>query len=171
MPAHRVTAEAASRILEWKKQGRSSRDIAGSLLSEFGIQLDQRTISRYAKRGRPDPGRSRPIPARPEPISVPESTEGPLDEVATLERQVEQLRSMLEVDLPPRDWAALNAELRQTFGAIRKAKKATREAAALESADTSWVVAKLKRFAAMKPDMLQSPNAGDTDRAEAAGEE
>jgi hypothetical protein len=154
MPGQRVTAEVVGLIRAWKLEGRSSRDIAATLLNQHNIKLDQRTISTYAKPTHPEPVArlSKPIKAQPKPaerVPVAEPST-PLDEIETLEAQARSIKTMLEdpgSELTPRDWAALNGELRQTFNSIRKAKAAQQIAAQGESADVSWVVAKLKRFA------------------------
>lgn len=161
MPVHRVTAKAQACISEWKSQGRSSRDIASALLNEHGIQLDQRTISRVARSIAPHRSpiaTEAPKATRPDPPTVGSGAsvahllaEGEtLDEVSTLEAQAVALHALLATDLPPRDWAALNAELRQTFRAISKAKRDLREAKQAEHSDVAWMVAKLKRFAAQR---------------------
>ena len=156
MPAYKVTAETVAQIRAWKAEGRSSRDIASTLLNERGIKLDQRTISTYARPTHPDPvAKVSKVPrlARIGPVAAPIAQAVPsaeLDEIQTLEAQAVAIKAMLEDpagELTPRDWAALNGELRQTFNSIRKAKAAQQLAAQSESADVSWVVAKLKRFA------------------------
>ncbi|MGL4442641.1 MAG: hypothetical protein ACRCU1_03380 [Alsobacter sp.] len=71
------------------------------------------------------------------------------------------LEAMLKTDLPTRDWVAANAELRQTFASLRHARRELREVKQTESADTAWMVAKLKRFAAMNAQSQPHPD-GDS---------
>jgi hypothetical protein len=156
MPSYKITAEIAAQIKAWTAEGRSSRDIASTLLNKHGVKVDRRTISTYARPTHPDPvAKVSKLPklARIGPVATPVAQAAPsaeLDEIQTLEAQAVAIKTMLEDpagELTPRDWAALNGELRQTFNSIRKAKAAQQLAAQSESADVSWVVAKLKRFA------------------------
>lgn len=155
----RVTSAASGLIAAGKKAGRSSRDIAGTIRENLGIELDQRTISRHAKAlaGKPTEKKRpklKPVPLEgPEPKpykppAPPADFTATLDEVDALEREADTLQRLLAVDLPPRDRASLTGELRQLFGAIRKAKHAAKQAADAEDADVAWMVAKMKRHAA-----------------------
>lgn len=158
MPNLKVTADAAVKIARWKKSGKSAREIS-ALLEAQGIKLDQRTISRFVARSHdaPQPKPYRPAPTVRAPIDEPgpavdepgEPTQEPtLDEIEALERSAKQLQRLLAAPLPVRDTAALNAELRQTFASIRRARAAQSSQAGILSAEAQATLAKIRKFQA-----------------------
>ena len=176
MPVHRVTSAASGLITSGKAAGKSSRQIAADIFDQFGIRLDQRTISRhvkaidgkYQKRADEQPRTSKAPKAKATPAKhatrrqdEPADETEDLDEVTELRRQARQLAGLLKGDLTPKDRAALNAELRQTFASIRKADVARRQAETGGNADTAWVVAKLRRFDAMNRGETEAPAVND----------
>ncbi len=178
MPTHRITSEASARIVAGKKAGKSSRAVAQELKDELGIELDQRTISRHVgKIGEQPPPVAPKMPRRPradeddDPGFEPHPPATPtLDEVTALETEVSYLQVLLANPLPPRDRTALNAELRQTFASIRMAKKAIKDAQDSEDEDVTWMIAKLKRFAAMNAQTDDAPQpAADDEPGSAPG--
>ncbi len=149
MPNHIITPAASELIRTEKAAGKSSRDIAKILADRLGIEIDQRTVSRHMQKLAPVLGaKPRSVEVAPAAPREPAEVDS-IDEIEALERQVVTLLGLLEGDIPNRDRVAINAELRQTYGSIRKAKSARREEAAIQSADAAWVLAKLKRFDAM----------------------
>lgn len=148
MPATVITPELKRLIQDAKKAGKSSPEIARELLETRGIELDQRTISlAVAPKRIRVPGQSRTQDEAAEALLPHPPASPTLDEVEALEVEATYLQGLLAEALTTRDRVYVNAELRQTFAAIRAAKRAAREAAEVESSDTAWMVAKLKKFA------------------------
>lgn len=145
----RVTPAASALIRGELAAGNSARDVAATVANRLGIELDHTTILRHAKKTdrRAEGGAVLEVPEDFEPIA---------DEVEALEKQCGKLQGLLELDLPARDRAALTGELRQVFGAIRKATTAKQKAGEVADQDVAWVVAKLKRF-----DRMNRKDAGE----------
>jgi hypothetical protein len=162
VPSHRITADAGDAICRWKQAGKSSRDIAAQLAEQFGIQVDQRTISRYVGRVREKPApkrqetRQEPTPDLADQEPAPEPT---LDEIEALERRATRLQQLLARDgsMPIRDMAAINAELRQTFAAIRKARAAKQEQTNVLSAEAQATLARIRKFQAQNQAYPEEP--------------
>lgn len=166
MPTSVLTPELKQLIDDAKRAGRSSRDIVSWLLETHGVEVDQRTISRAVapKRIRV-PGQSRTQDEAAEALLPHPPASPTLDEVEALEVEATYLQGLLAEALSTRDRVYVNAELRQTFAAIRAAKRAAREAAEVESSDTAWMVAKLKKFAGQDPKDDAAPVSAQRDPA------
>lgn len=172
-----------------REVARLCQEQLGISIDQRTISIHAARIAGKARDRTGEPGRSEPIreirepeapkppaktkkkperdPAPPRAMPEPrfESGEGAveptLDEIEALEREARRLQRLLQIDLTAKDRAALNSELRQTFGAIRKAQGARQEAAKLENADTAWVLAKLKRFDRMNTGATEEDEGAD----------
>jgi hypothetical protein len=151
VPKHKITADAAIKIARWSKSGKSAREIA-RLLKVQGLQIDQRSVSRFITRcDEPRLGSFDPQESPPEsPNKPPQETEISisLDEIAALELRARRIQEVLRDDaaIPIRDMVALNAELRQTFASLRKARAAQREAVGILSADAQATLDRIRKF-------------------------
>jgi hypothetical protein len=158
MPVNRITTEASALIQAEKAAGKTSRDIAAAVNDQLGIALDQRSISRHLarlegktqKRKPKAPKKASAKPTAPKSAGRKAKAAAPLDEIPTLEARAVALKTQLDnsAKLTPPDIAKLNAELRQTFAAIRKAKDWGSRGKTGTNQDTAWVIAKLQRLAA-----------------------
>ena len=144
-----VTNDAAQLIAELYDAGTSTRDIARVVRERLGLDLNQSTIVRHLGRSKPAPTRARAHGNAPHVPRPPEALEPTLDEIPALERRARRLQELLDDEdalTGARDVCALNAELRQTFASIRKARAAQREAAGILSADAQATLARIRKF-------------------------
>lgn len=184
MPKLVFTSAASKLAQEAKKQGLSLREIAEKLRKDLGIDVDHVTVSRHLKRiagearDRSPETESSPQKGtatgqrtvRNERNDLPDPQSPPtLDETEALERQVVTLQTLLQADMPPKDRAALNGELRQTFAAIRKARSAASTVQVASDDELRFVDERLRRFAAanksadgMAPDTDAVPPIADS---------
>lgn len=145
--SYTVTAEIGQLIQAGKAAGKSNRLLAAEIEAATGVKIDQRTVGRYIHKIVADPG-SKP----PKPRKTKSTGPKTLDELTKLHESVERIEKLLEnaSALPPRDVAALSAELRQTFKAIRNCQKADLEAIKTSSDDLDFVKSRLRKFAEEK---------------------
>lgn len=146
--SYTVTAEIGQLIQAGKAAGKSNRLLAAEIEAQTGIKIDQRTVGRYIHKIVADPHSKPPKPRKTKSSSGPKT----LDELTKLHESVERIERLLEnaSALPPRDVAALSAELRQTFKAIRNCQKADLEAIKTSSDDLDFVKSRLRKFAEEK---------------------
>lgn len=156
MPRLRTTPEASDIIAKGKAAGRSSRDIQKDVKDQTGIDLDQRTISRYTKKlgvEKPGSSLSKTKPSKPDAKSKASKPRASrkvpvLDEIPALQREAARLQQILGLTIPNSDRAKVTAELRSCFKAIRGAELAKAQRLNLQSSEAQKLLATLERVAA-----------------------
>ncbi len=167
----RITGEAARYVLERAQTDASHETIAreleqrfdlvvssravGRMLAVFNEQVDRSPAEAPLEASEADPGA-----AAVDGDDTAPAVEPTLDEIPALEAQALKLQRLLAGRLPHKDRAALNGELRQTFNSIRKAQAAKQAAKDGTNEDTTWVIAKLKRFEAMNAKVTTKDGSG-----------
>lgn len=166
MPINRVTPEVSNLAQALRVGGSSYTVIAQQVNDQLGIALDASAIRRHLDRiGGKGRDRSKELarhasrksslvpiavlPTGQAPQAPPQGVAAtPLDEITSLEAQAQRLNLLLLADMPARDRAALVKELRGCFASIRAAKGVVQTSKSGQSDGTSWVIAKLRKFAA-----------------------